>query len=468
MSTIPLHDMTVQRDDLGQWSHQLARRQAELRRDDPSYYASNPESLITEVNTHAFILGTGEDIYAQLQSAIDTVCHELILITCFWAKSTSLTRLEQALRRLSDKSIQRGTRTKVFIGFSSLSLWQKLFQTSNLHGKLYSPSTWVETLGLPDPLELAGLDLTIKSIFVRPFSVMHPKFVIIDRRTVWLPSCNVSWESWLEGCVVVDGSIVKHFVEFWQMFWVRECQLDSSPRNSQLGDGQDSPTFVPNDFDDNTHIVRRLQHSDRSAVFLPSPHHLNPRFRPFPWQAAAPVPGTPLNTFLLTLFKTAKSHIYIQTPNLTCSAVLNSVLAALSRGVDVEILTSERLMILEQLVTAGRTTKGCVKKLLKRYQRMKGQHVDDDEEAQRTSVVGNLNIKFFSPKGIENSREPVQSHLKLTIVDRQWTIFGSGNMDRASWYTSQELGVAIDSVEIAESVRNMTATYLQHRHKTAQ
>lgn len=45
----------------------------------------------------------------------------------------------------------------------------------------------------------------------RPFSVWHPKFVIIDDNEVFLPSCNVSWEVSLqlgrsERCPVYDDS----------------------------------------------------------------------------------------------------------------------------------------------------------------------------------------------------------------------------------------------------------------------
>ena len=37
--------------------------------------------------------------------------------------------------------------------------------------------------------------------------------------------------------------------------------------------------------------------------------------------------------------------------------------------------------------------------------------------------------------------EPVVSHFKMTGVDGRFLVLGSGNMDRASWVTSQEIGV---------------------------
>ena len=68
-------------------------------------------------------------------------------------------------------------------------------------------------MGLPAPEELAGLELVVKSVFVRPFSVMHPKFIIVDRKRAFMPSCNVSWEDWFEGCIDMEGAIVEKYVQ---------------------------------------------------------------------------------------------------------------------------------------------------------------------------------------------------------------------------------------------------------------
>jgi len=44
-------------------------------------------------------------------------------------------------------------------------------------------------------------------------------------------------------------------------------------------------------------------------------------------------------------------------------------------------------------------------------------------------------------------------------------VLGSGNMDRASWFTSQELGVAFFSQEMARTVRRDVDGSLQGRKK---
>jgi phosphatidylserine/phosphatidylglycerophosphate/cardiolipin synthase-like enzyme len=72
-----------------------------------------------------------------------------------------------------------------------------------------------------------------------------------------------------------------------------------------------------------------------------------------------------------------------------------------------------------------------------------------------------LRIGYFKPE--KGTGEPVKSHLKLVVVDDKVTVLGSGNMDRASWFTSQELGVALLSKEVAENVRDCVAAALEDR-----
>jgi phosphatidylserine/phosphatidylglycerophosphate/cardiolipin synthase-like enzyme len=61
--------------------------------------------------------------------------------------------------------------------------------------------------------------------------------------------------------------------------------------------------------------------------------------------------------------------------------------------------------------------------------------------------------------------EPVKSHFKTTIVDGEVTVMGSGNMDRASWYTSQELGVAFFGAEFARIIKGSVDKGLEERVK---
>ncbi|CAD0112414.1 unnamed protein product [Aureobasidium uvarum] len=406
----------------------------------PNYFLHSPASLITTSNLHSLHLGTGESIYTSLLPLLESAEEELILVTCFWASSATQKLVNDALKTLSEKGISRDRKIRVRICFSSSSVFQKLLHPQSLNGKVYPPESWQSTLNLPDLDLLQGLDMQVKSIFLLPFSVMHPKFIVVDRKVAVLPSCNVSWEDWFEGAVTLTGPVVSCFVNFWREFWAQQEDRDelvtlstsSGHEGSLAKTSQQSPQGqLP--------IHTPVNSKDIPTIFLPSPHHRNPDFR-LPWQEHSNPPPTPLNTFFLRSLLSAEREVYIQTPNLTAPPALTAILSTLRRGINIHIVTSEKLMILEQLVTAGTTTSRCITKLISKYQTLYSSSPSDLEAGR--PKPGKLRIDYFIPREGSGDKEPQQSHLKCTIVDQEFVILGSGNLDRASWYTSQELGVA--------------------------
>lgn len=466
----PLNERMVQQYQ-EPFVYDLERAVNTTEQDDPNYYSRSPRSLITTSSIQKFITGTGSSIHQDITPLLEKTEHELILVTCFWASSVSRDALNDILRKLSDKAIRRGTdKIRVRLCFSSSSLLQKLFHKQAATGQTYEDTEWVKTFGLPDKAELGGLDMKIKSVFVLPFSVMHPKFIIIDRQVVVLPSCNVSWEEWFEGAIVMKGSVSTQFLKFYRTFWERRTDAPSEMPDRQHietipGTNHDRPGVVSSAVQTATEFP-----NETPTIFLPSPHRRNPGFKPL---GTATAPTTPLNTFLLTLFAKAERSIRIQTPNLTAPPVLSALLKALARGIDVTIMTSARLMILEQLVTAGKTTSRCVNTLIKRYKALDPQaspRLYDEEAAMTPAKVGKLHVSYFEPrhgykKRGEEQGEPQQSHLKMTIVDGEVLVLGSGNLDRASWFTSQELGVAFFGTEVVRKVEETVDKAMAGRSK---
>lgn len=152
------------------------------------------------------------------------------------------------------------------------------------------------------------------------------------------------------------------------------------------------------------------------------------------------------------------------TPNLTSPPVISALLEALSRGVNVTVITNRRMMILEQLITSGTVTEICVWKLRWRYNRMRRRNMSQDhyedveseidvesgidvgDEADARNI-GTLRVGYYRP-----TQEYKRTHIKCTTIDDRVVVLGSGNMDRASWYTSQELGVAIEGADVVNGV----------------
>lgn len=435
-----------------------------------------------------FTLGTGASIYTQkLLPAILLAQHEILLVTCFWAPSKTLTALSNALEQLARQrqAHQPVQPLRVRICFSSRSVLQKLSHTSSPDGYVYPSSSWSSRLGLPSPEILAAgnVELEVKSLFYLPFSVMHPKFVIVDRWRAFVPSCNVSWEPWLEGCLEMSRRTprddpVDGLLDFYRVVWDKEMDLDAPlalPEQATiLGSVTDDHVVgtVTSPADSTVNLVD-IELPAAAVEWLPGWHHRNPSFCFLPWRLPS-APDTPLNTSLVRLLDQASRNIYIQTPNLTSAPVLSAIDRALARGVNVTIVTSRRMMLLEQIITAGTTTGCCIRSLTKRYRRLCDKTQSQAQPASRgTNTVdleahavepGALRISYFRPRaGSTSDEEPVHSHLKLSIFDEQHTVLGSGNMDRASWFTSQELGVLIRSAKFATKVKKTADEVLDGR-----
>ena len=437
---------------------------------------------MTTASIPEFYVGTGEDIYENvLIPAIEAAEQEVLFVTCFWAQSSVLSKLCNSLLSLSQKSRSRDptSRIRIRLCFSSRSLLQKLLHTSSPQGYSYPPSTWTTKLGLPPPSQLEGLDLQVKSMFFRPFSVMHPKFVVVDRKSAFMPSCNLSWEKWFECCISLKGPIVGKLVDFWYSSWGREDLPPLEPSRSPLQqvithrcqlDDEFPGRFI---YDLPKSIF--LATASVEAILLPSPYHTSlslslPVFTP-------PPPPTPLNLFLSHASETAKQSIQMVTPNLTSPPVLKALLAALFRGINVTVFTNELMMIPEQLVTAGTITEICLWKLVRAHRRLLAEAEsrvfragDALEEGLLPQRPGRLKIEYFHSRCpsdheplVARLREPIKTHVKCTVMDQETIVLGSGNVDRASWYSSQELGIALFGKDLVKSIWDLLEQGLRER-----
>ncbi|KAI1437440.1 hypothetical protein GGR50DRAFT_72511 [Xylaria sp. CBS 124048] len=468
--------------------------------DFPLYPCSEPESLVSTSQPVSFEIGTGASIYTRsLLPAILKAEREVILVTCFWAPSSTLTALRETLEQLaklredhirSQSSSQPASRTlpplDISICFSSRSFFQKIFHVWSRNGYTYPPSKWVSQLGLPDPkiLEAGLVNLRVKSLFFFPFSVMHPKFLIIDRRRAWLPSCNVSWESWFEGCVEITGEAVVSLLRFYHSVWDRHSEKSEQLPNADSS--QQQPESIPSPSgigvapiqSPASHFIA-LRPDATPTMLLPSSHHLNPHFRPLPWLRSPSPPVTPLNCAILRLVAMAQKKIYVQTPNLTSTAAIDALLDALDRGVDVTLVTSKGMMTLEQILTAGSTTSWRLRSFISLYEKREKHSARSESTSREVSNrdvldleaqlprLGTLEIFLFHPLPADQSQqaleEPVHSHLKLMTVDDEYIVLGSGNMDRASWFTSQELGILLKSDELVANISSVVSHALEGR-----
>ena len=425
--------------------------------------------------------------------------HELLFVTCFWSKSASLEYLSKTLLELNrlhplSRGDHRRRKLRIRICISSRSAFQKLFHTSSDKGYTYANTAQAyQKLGLPPPEKLGNLDIVIKSKFFRPISVLHGKYVIVDRKRLLLPSCNVSWEEWLEGMGVFEGGIVDSFLEYYRETWGgtgEGLQSLSGNQNNRYIESIWTPKPLP--------PLSIQFRGDRISptIFLTQPHHaVFPALRFVPTiisrvistclpfrisPSVTPAPLTPQNVFMAALVRQAHQSIFIQTPNLTCPDLLEALYECLTRHgepIDIEIITCTKMMLLEQIVTTGfggpsprrdgaerkmrwgATTESCVNELLRRVN-------DNINESSTLRIYyynplpvisasstydGDVESVFTAQEEMEMAR---QSHVKAMIVDNEVTVVGSANGDRASWFTSGEVNVMVLDENFAKGVRD--------------
>lgn len=470
------------------WRELIGAHEKELANDFPSYTASTLDPLITTSVPTEMYVGTGHTIYERaLLPAIRNARRSVHLVTCFWADSPTANSIRATLFELAaSRASQSDLPTlHITIGFSSSGLFQKLFHTASRDGHVYPPSEW-RALKLPDQqtLQSGSIELTVKTLFFTPLSVMHPKYLIVDEAAAWVPSCNVSWERWFEGCVELHGGAVQALLTFHERVWglgtsqsnvasMEWSRVDNTteqrPGTGALsGDTRESLVGAADDMSP-TQSVKLTLSEPTPTILLPSSHHRNPGFSWIPFFGKPNPPMTPLNAALLTLLANAQRSIVLVTPNVTSKPVINAVLAALSRGVSVEIRTNESMMLIEQLATCGTTTSRCMNKLMKQYTKLSEdlrRRAASDVEAQ-PQPLGRLEIFYYQhrPEREHHTDEPVVAHFKMTMVDDTYLVLGSGNMDRASWWTSQELGILFYVPGFAE--RSLWEKALQVRGRRA-
>lgn len=470
------------------WRELIGKHEKQQADDFPAYSATSLQPLLTTSIPTELYVGTGHTVYERaLLPAMRSAKRSIHLVTCFWADSATANSIRATLFELAaSRASQSDLPTlHITIGFSSRGLFQKLLHTSSREGYTYPPSEW-KALKLPDQqtLHSGSIELTVKTLFFTPLSVMHPKYLIVDEAAAWIPSCNVSWEKWFEGCVALHGGAVQSLLSFHERVWGLGTSLSnvastmspaspnvSSERPTTGALSSDTNASLATSFDDMspTQSQKLTTETPVPTILLPSSHHRNPGFSWLPFFGKPDPPMTPLNAALLTLFSNAQKNIVLVTPNVTSKPVLEAIVAALGRGVDVEIRTNESMMLIEQLVTAGTTTSRCMNKLMKQYTKLvndRRRRAESDVE-QQAQAPGSLRIFYYQhrPEREHQPDEPVVSHFKMTLVDDTYLVLGSGNMDRASWWTSQELGILFYVPGFAE--RSLWESVLRVRGRSA-
>ncbi|KAK4144606.1 uncharacterized protein C8A04DRAFT_11437 [Dichotomopilus funicola] len=147
---------------------------------------------------------------------------------------------------------------------------------------------------------------------------------------------------------------------------------------------------------------------------------------------------TPQNAAWLSALRNAKKSVYIISPTLNAPPLVEAIVEACERGVDVHCY------ICISYNDAG--------ELLPRQGGHNEKVAATLHKSLTPSTRRHLHYRWYVAKDqtrpITQARRQRSSHVKLMIVDGAVGIQGNGNQDTQSWFHSQEINIMVDSVEV--------------------
>lgn len=153
----------------------------------------------------------------------------------------------------------------------------------------------------------------------------------------------------------------------------------------------------------------------------------------------------PQNEAWLSLVRNAKRTIFIQTPDLNAPPLIDELVAALKRGVEVTYYVCFGYNDLGEMIPGQGGTNDQVAISL----------VDSLPEGGPERKL--LHIYSYVAKDqdhpIHHRFKARSCHIKLLIADDSVGVQGSGNQDTQSWFHSQEINIMVDSQEICRKWR---------------
>ncbi|KAI0486159.1 hypothetical protein F4859DRAFT_527995 [Xylaria cf. heliscus] len=185
--------------------------------------------------------------------------------------------------------------------------------------------------------------------------------------------------------------------------------------------------------------------ADEMTPYIPHPAH-----EPFPIALVNRAPfglpnhssvTAPQNAAWLSALRNAQRNVFIQTPTLNAKPLLEAIVKACERGIDVYCY-----------VCLGYNDSG---EMLPRQ----GGHNEKVAHQLYTALSADarqhLRWYWYVAKDqtcpIPATKKKRSCHVKLMIVDETVGIVGNGNQDTQSWYHSQEINLMIDNPDICRS-----------------
>ena len=363
------------------------------------------ELMLTEAGNRVEprLLVEGPEIFARAAALIAAAEEEVLIQEFHWGPSQAEAILMAALQELERRRRAAGASqaVRVRIVVDRNRLLKELRHTQR---------------DLEAALARAQLDPRFVAVEVSAhthwlYGALHTKAFVVDGRSALVTGANVNaWaeapRTWYELGVVVHGpaaaSLRAEFVQLWREKTKRTLPALASTSGAA---GPGVPVLV---------TTRRA----RGNLFQDNNDE-------------------PASQAFFAAFRGAQRVIRILSPHLNDDDVRRELIAALRRGVRVELILSRNFGVQRaKLPFQGGTNS---KNLARLYRRLK-----DDPAA-----LSRLDVRWFSRDGQGPIlTEETNSHAKYMSCDGQVTIVGCSNLDEQSFNHSRELNLVIEDANL--------------------
>lgn len=160
------------------------------------------------------------DIVRHMANLIVRAEKEVFLATNFWQNGVASSCIIKALKELSRRAGERGTKVVVKIIYDRGSPKQLFEPHYIVSEKEYTG----KNVGLPAKHEIPNIDLEVMNYHDPMLGTFHAKYMVVDRRLAILQSNNIQDNDNLEMMVQVEGPIVDSVYDMALLSWHKKME----------------------------------------------------------------------------------------------------------------------------------------------------------------------------------------------------------------------------------------------------
>jgi len=158
---------------------------------------------------------------------------EILLATNYWKDGEATKILTNAMKELSRRAGERGTRVVMKLIYDRGSIAQILEPHQIVTEKVYTGTG----IGLPARHEIPNIDLDVMNYHRPALGTFHAKFMIVDRKLALLQSNNIQDNDNMEMMIHLEGPVVDSLYDMAVISWHRKLEPPLPCLNSRPGGG---------------------------------------------------------------------------------------------------------------------------------------------------------------------------------------------------------------------------------------